>query len=103
MENKDLDSFVDSLIEDKDIPGLTPEVREQVAEEIKGSIIEQINKAVLMELSDEQLDELNALMDKEGFTEQDMQNFIANSGVDLDRITAETLLYYRSFYLGNNQ
>jgi hypothetical protein len=53
-----------------------------------------------MELPDENLDELNNLMDTEGFGDADMQNFIANSGVDINKITTETMIKFKAFYLG---
>ena len=103
MEGNELDQFVNQLIEDKNITGLTPEGREQVASELKELVTEEINRAVLTTMPDNKLDELSALMDSGDFTSDDMQKFIAESGVDLKQITTETLLYFRAFYLGNEQ
>jgi len=103
MEGNELDQFVNQLIEDKNITGLTPEGREQVANELKELVTEEINRAVLTAMPDSKLDELSALMDSGDFTSDDMQKFIAESGVDLKQITTETLLYFRAFYLGNEQ
>lgn len=100
MEQEELDRFVSSLIAEKHIEGITPEGRARVAQEIKEQLVEQINRAVLDRLPDEKLDELNRLMDAGNFGAEDMQNFINNSGVDIPKVTAETLLYFRSFYLG---
>ena len=103
MEGNELDQFVNQLIEDKNITGLTPEGREQVANELKELVTDEINRAVLTAMPDSKLDELSALMDSGDFTSDDMQKFIAESGVDLKQITTETLLYFRAFYLGNEQ
>ena len=59
MNEDNFDRFVNSLIKEKDLKGLTPEGREQVAAELKNLISEEVNRAILMELSDEKLDELD--------------------------------------------
>lgn len=95
-----LDIFVNQIIDEKGLTGLNEDSRKTVVNEIKSALVEQINRAILMQLPDEKLDELNNLMDQEGFGDADMQNFIANSGVDVNKITAETMLQFKAFYLG---
>ena len=103
MNQSEIDTFIDNLITDKNLSGLTPEGREQIASELKDALIEQINRAVLNNLSDEKLDELNDLLDKGGMDDEKMHDFIMNSGVDVPKVTTETLLYFRNFYLGDEQ
>lgn len=100
MNDDNFDRFVNSLIAEKDLKGLTPEGREQVAAELKNLISEEVNRAILMELSDEKLDELDKLMDDGPLSESEMQDFLRNSGVDIPKVTTKTLMYFRSFYLG---
>ena len=45
MDQPELDSFVESLIDEKNISGLTPEGRAQIAGEIKDELVQQINRA----------------------------------------------------------
>ena len=99
----DIDSFVDSLIKEKKMQGLTPEGYEQVASELKAAVIEQINRALLNQLPDEKLDELNDLLDSGEMDEAKMQDFLMNSGLDIPKITTETLLYFKAFYLGEQE
>ena len=99
----DIDSFIDNLITEKNLRGLTPEGRTQVASELKATITEQINRAILNQLPDEKLDELNDLLDRGDMNEAKMQEFLMNSGVDIAKVTTETLLYFRAFYLGEQQ
>ena len=101
MNQPELDAFVNSLIDRKNIAGLTPEIRANVASEIKDLLIQQINRAVLERLPDEKLDELNRRMDSGDFGAEDVQLFVNNSGVDIPKIVAETMLYFEAFYLGN--
>ena len=56
-----------------------------------------------MELPDEKLDELNNLMDTEGFGDEGMQDFLRNSGVNIEKITAETMMKFKAFYLGTQE
>ncbi len=98
MDNN-LDTFVDSLITEKHLPGLTEEGRKYVFDELKSSLIDHINRAVLNALPEDKLDELDSLMDREDTTPETLQAFISNSHVDVARITAETILYFRSLYL----
>ena len=100
MNDDNFDRFVNSLIAEKDLKGLMPEGREQVAAELKNLISEEVNRAILMELSDEKLDELDRRMDNGPLSEEEMQEFLRNSGVDIPKVTTKTLMYFRSFYLG---
>ena len=103
MNQDGLDSFVDSLITEKNLSGLTPEGRQIVANELKENIIEQVNRAILNELPDEKLDELNDKLDQGPLSEDQMQEFLMNSGVDIPKVTTKTLLYFKAFYLGNGE
>ena len=100
MKDDNFDRFVNSLIAEKDLKGLTPEGREQVAAELKNLIAEEVNRALLMELSDDKLDELDKRMNDGPLSETEMQDFLLDSGVDVPKITTKTLMYFRSFYLG---
>ncbi len=103
MNQDGLDSFVDSLITEKNLSGLTPEGRQIVANELKENIIEQVNRAILNELPDEKLDELNDKLDQGPLSEEQMQEFLLDSGVDIPKVTTKTLLYFKAFYLGNGE
>lgn len=103
MNQDGFDSFIDSLITEKNLRGITPEGRAQVAGELKETLIEQVNRAILNELPDEKLDELNDLLDKGDMNESKMQDFLMNSGVDIPKVTTKTLLYFKAFYLGNGE
>ena len=95
-----LDIFVNQIIDEKGLTGLNEESRKTVVNELKSNLVEQINRAILMNLPDEKLDELNNLMDSGTFGNEDMQNFVKDSGVDVNKITAETMLKFKAFYLG---
>lgn len=103
MDQPELDSFVEKLIDDKNIEGLTPEGRAQIAGELKDELVQQINRAILMELPDEKLDEIDKKLDSGEMKPEDLSGIVENSGVDVAKITMETLLYFKAFYLGKGE
>lgn len=98
MQN--LDEFIESLLKDKGITDLEPEVKAELVADMKTRLIDQINKAAVMQLSEEKADELAKLIDDPEFTNEKMTEFMANSGVNLTEVALDTMLKFRNFYLG---
>jgi hypothetical protein len=94
-----LDKFIAELLVDKDLSGIDDEARSYLAEELKDRLNDQINRALINELSEEKLDEFNKLLDDGEMSEDRVQQFMANSGVDLNRVVARTALTFRELYL----
>jgi len=100
MEGDELDKFVAEILEAKQLPGVVDdEVRQQLISDLKMNLMGEINKALIDALPDEKITELNALLDDPSVTEERVQEFIMQSGIDVQRITAQTMLYFRSLYL----
>lgn len=99
MEQQELDGFVNSLIERKNLKGLTAEGRERVARELKELLTEQINRAILEALPEDKLDLIDEITSRENYSPEEIQKVIAESGVNVAKITTETLLYFESLYL----
>lgn len=97
---QELDDFIDTLLKEKGITDIDPEVESELKEEMKARLLNQINEAAVMELSEEKAAELARLVDDPDFTGEKMTEFIQNSGVDLTTIAASTMLKFRTFYLG---
>ena len=66
-------------------------------------LIDQINRAAIMELSEEKATELAELIKNPDFTSEQMTKFIQDSGVNLSEVALETMLQFRTFYLGLDQ
>lgn len=98
-----IDDFVEGLLQEKGIVNIEPSVKEELKEEMKAQLEEQINKAAVYGLSEEKAEELANLVDDPNFTKEQMTEFIRNSGVDLDKITAEIMSKFRGFYLGTGE
>lgn len=103
MEIQNIDDFIESILKDKGITEVEPDVRAELKEDMKKRLLDQINKAAVMQLSEEKAAELADLVDSPDFTDEKMTEFMQNSGVNLEEVALETMLQFRSFYLGNTE
>lgn len=95
-----VDEFIEGLLIDKGITNIEPEIKEDLVADMKTRLLDQINKAAIMQLSEEKADELAKLVDDPAFTNEKMTEFMTNSGVNLTEVTLDTMLKFRNFYLG---
>ena len=100
MEIQKIDEFIESILDEKGITDIEPDVRSELVEDMKKRLLDQINKAAIMKLSEEKAAELATLVDDPNFTNEKMAEFMQNSGVNLSEVTLETMLQFRSLYLG---
>ena len=100
MEIQSVDEFITQLLIDKGITDLDPEVEKDVKAEMKTRLEDQINKAAVMQLSEEKAEELAKLVDNPDFNNEKLTEFMQNSGVNLAQVALDTMLQFRSFYLG---
>lgn len=98
MQN--IDDFITSLLDDKGITDVSADARQELEADLKHRLIDQINKAAIMELSEDKAAELAKLIDNPDFTPEKMTDFMQNSGVNLTEIALDTMLKFRNFYLG---
>lgn len=78
---------------------VSDEVKTQLESDLRSRLMDQIDQAVIEALPDDKVDGLNELLDREASAEE-VQQYIATSGVDVQRITTETMLRFRDLYLG---
>ena len=97
MEN--VEQFIEQLLVDKGITGLEPEIRQELVEDMKGQLLDQIDKVAIMQLSEEKAEELNTKLDDPEFTNEKMAAFLQEAGVDLAQVTLNTMMQFRNFYL----
>ena len=103
MEIQNIDDFIESILKDKGITEVEQDVRAELKEDMKKRLLDQINKAAVMQLSEEKAAELADLVDSPDFTDEKMTEFMQNAGVNLEEVALETMLQFRSFYLGNTE
>jgi hypothetical protein len=100
MEGDELDKFVAEILEAKQLPGVVDEeVRQQLANDLKNNLLTEINKALINAMPDEKIDQLNTILDDPSVTEEKIQDFVMQSGIDIRRITTQTMILFRSLYL----
>ena len=100
MNQDALSKFISDIIDAKNFKTLDSDVRRQLEQDLKNRLIDQINRAVLEALPENKIDGFNDLLDR-GASQQEVQQYIATSGVDTKKITLETMLRFRSLYLGD--
>lgn len=103
MEMQSVDEFISQLLNDKGITDLDPETEADLKNEMKTRLEEQINKAAVMQLSEEKAAELAKMVDEPDFTNEKLTEFMQNSGVNLTQVALDTMLRFRSFYLGQGE
>ena len=101
MQN--VDELIEQLLADKGITDVEPEVREELVAEMKERLMDQINKAAIMQLSEEKAAELAEKVDDPNFTNEQMTEFMQSSGVNLTEIALDTMLKFRNFYLESGE
>ncbi len=95
-----LNEFFNNLLKEKGLTNLEHSVKQSMIAEMTTLLMDQINKAAIMKLSEEQADKLARLIDDPNFTNEKMTEFIVNSGVNLTEVTLDTMLKFRELYLG---
>ena len=90
---------IESLLNDKGITDVDPEIKEELKTDMKNRLLDQINRAAIMQLSEEKAAELADLVDNPDFTNEKMTEFLQNSGVNLTEVALDTMLKFRGFYL----
>ena len=99
MDQDALSNFINDIIDAKNFKTLDSDVRQQLEQDLKNRLLDQIDRAVLGALPENKIDGFNDLLDRNA-SQQEIQQYIANSGVDTKKITLETMLRFRSLYLG---
>lgn len=100
MDQDALSKFINDIIDAKNFKTLDSDVRQQLEQDLKNRLLDQIDRAVLGALPENKIDGFNDLLDRNA-SQQEVQQYIATSGVDTKKITLETMLRFRSLYLGD--
>lgn len=103
METQNIDDFIEQLLIDKGITDLEPEIKADLVNDMKTRLMDQINKAAVMQLSEEKAAELAEMVDSPDFTNEKLTQFMQDSGVNLAEVALDTMLQFRSSYLGQGE
>ena len=100
MDQDALSKFINDIIDAKNFKTLDSDVRRQLEQDLKNRLLDQIDRAVLGALPENKIDGFNELLDRDA-SKQEIQQYVATSGVNTKKITLETMLRFRSLYLGD--
>jgi len=93
-----LDKFVDELLAAQGIEGVDTEIREQLIEDLTTRLNDRLEAAMVAELPEDKLPELEQLLDRKN-NEMDLQKFFADNIPDLPALLARELAAFRQDYL----
>ena len=99
MDN--VEQFIDQLIDEKDL-NLEDDVRQELKVDMINRLLDQIDKASINALPEDKAIELADKLDDPDFTDDQVADFMRNSGVDLERVALETMMQFRLLSLGGN-
>ena len=98
-EDEALNKFINDILSDKDLSGVTEEAKTFLVEDLKTRLLDQINRALIEALPEDKLGEFNTMLDNESVNDEQVQQYITNSGVDIKKVVAKTMLLFRDLYL----
>ena len=97
MQN--LDDFMESLLQEKGID-VDGEVREQLKADMTQRLLTQIDRATIARLTEEQATEFSEKLDDPDFNDEKAAEFIKQCGIDTQQVALETMVQFKSLYLG---
>lgn len=101
MQN--IDDFIENLLTEKGITDIEPDIKADLKNDMKKRLLDQIDKAAVMQLSEEKAAELTKLVGDPDFTNEKMTEFMQKSSVNLTEVALDTMLKFRNFYLGTGE
>ncbi|MBR3163828.1 hypothetical protein IKF15_00765 [Candidatus Saccharibacteria bacterium] len=97
---QDLDKFIEDLLREKGFSEEDGEGWEELKKDLTQRLLDAIDKAAINNLSREKAEELSSRLDDENFSDKDAVEFMKNSGVDLQKVAAETMYRFKALFLG---
>ena len=99
MADDELDKFINEILDAKQLSGVTADVRTQLVSDLKQRLLDQINRALVDVMPDDKITEFNNLLDDENLSDEAVQQFITDSGVDVSGVTLQTMLRFSELYI----
>lgn len=93
-----LSAFVLKMMQDKGVTGLSDDERNRLRMNLQDKLEEQIERALVEMLSDEQLIELDKRLD-EGMTDEEVEAFFLEAGVDAEQAMADAMKAFREAFM----
>ncbi len=100
IDRETLSKFIDELIKKKPLPVDSTEELNTLRENSIKALDKKIGMAIFTSLSDEQLDEYNAMLDQNEESPEVFDSFFEKAGLDLEQIITKAAEDYAKEFLG---
>ena len=98
-QTESIELFINRLVEEKKFKDLTPEVTDQIKEDLRKRVEDRVNAAILNNLPEDKLAEFEKLVEKGDLEE--VQTFCSKNIPELDQVIAAALLEFRKIYINS--
>ena len=100
MQGDELDQFVRDMLADKKLPSIDDDaVRDEFVEDLKEELLDQVDRAIVRAIPEDKLDGFNALLDTGETSDEALQSYVTESGVDIQKVATDTMVRFRELYL----
>lgn len=99
MADRELDQFIHTMLDAKQLPGITNEVRAQLVADLKQRLLDQVNRALIDALPEDKIELFDHFLDDPDISDAQIQQFIIEAGVDVKQITTATMLRFYDLYV----
>jgi hypothetical protein len=100
-EDELLTVFAEEMMKQKGLDSeLDQDTYKTLLEDLKQRMEYQVNRAIVAQLTDEDLEKIGDKLENNTATAEDLDKVIAESNVDVAETTKDTLMTFREAYLG---
>ncbi len=97
-----IDLFIRGIMEEKGVKTPTDEIAKDIFENLRNSLLEQIDRSLIAELPDDKLEELNRMASQNGQIDPEViAKMVQEANIDVEEVTGITMARFRDIYLGN--
>ena len=96
-----IDYFIRGIMQEKGVDAPTPEIEQDIFDNLRTNLLEQIDRSLIAELPDDKLGELNKKATEDGQIDPAViAKMIEESHLNVTEITGATMARFRDIYLG---
>lgn len=94
-----VEKVVDELIAEKGLDKIQDEQKAELKKTLSEQLIKRINLAILRDLPDDKFEEFDRISKKKGVDYEELQDIVADSNLDTDKIIKEEVEGFRKMVL----
>lgn len=93
--------FIEGIMDEKGVDAPTPEIRQQIFDDLKSRLLTEIDRSLVGELPDAKLDKLTEMANANGgqLDPNAVAQAISDAGIDVTEVTGITMQRFRELYL----